>query len=96
MILRLDEYKISKSQQNIYDYVISVRNNAQYPFVLLELKQNMLVFNRLFSDDEFPIGFDSNGNIKKHIGMDCKEEFDIFHHTLEKILQNLSALQKSK
>lgn len=94
VILHSDEYEISKVQHDIYDYVISVRNNAQYPFILLELKQDMLLLNRLFSSNELSIGFDSSGNIKGTIRADCTEKFNIFHCTLENILQNLSALQK--
>ena len=76
-----------ETQEGIYSYVTSVRDGQQYPVVLMDIKQDTLQIDRVISDGECLVGFDFDGSLKTHEGIMRGEEYNIFHHRLEDVLQ---------
>lgn len=88
-ILRTDEYDAHELNQSIYDYVMSVRNEQQYPFILMDMKYDVMAIDKVISDGECAVGFDADGNLRTHEGIVEDELYNIFSHSLEDILKTI-------
>lgn len=91
VILRTDEHHQAGLHRSIYDHVISVRSSQQYPFILLDLKYDTLAIDRIISDGECAVGFDADGKLRTHEGINEKEQFNIFSNSLEEVLRTIEA-----
>lgn len=92
-LLRADYPCTPETKKDIYDYVISVRDSQQYPLVLVDLKNDILAIDRIISEEECMVGFDVDGSLRTYEGLKDEEQFNIFRHSLEDILQRI---EKSK
>lgn len=86
-ILRADPACSSETQEKIYDYIVSVRDGQQYPVLFMDTKQDILKIDRIISDGECLVGFNEDGTMRTHEGNRCEDSCNIFHHSLEEILQ---------
>lgn len=86
-ILRTDECESIKLQQDIYIYVISIRIEQRYPLIPIDLRHDALLIDHIISDDECLVGFDADGNLRTYGGVNCEKGYNIFHNSLEEILQ---------
>ena len=86
-ILRADPACSSETQEKIYDYIVSVRDGQQYPVLFMDTKQDILKIDRIISDGECLVGFNADGTTRTHEGNRCEDSCNIFHHSLEEILQ---------
>lgn len=82
-------------QEEVYDYVISVRDGQQFPVILMDMKQDTLAIDRVISDGECMAGFDFDGSLKTHEGTVQGEQYNIFYHCLEDILQAVDRQQEA-
>lgn len=85
-----------QTQQEIYQYVTEVRDGQQYPLILMDSKQDALVIDQVISDDECLVGFDADGSLHTHEGRRQEEQYNIFFHPLEEILQRISKKECSE
>ena len=88
-VLRASYSCTPETKKDIYDYVISVRNNQQYPLVLMDLKNDVLSIDRIISEDACMVGFDSHGSLRTYEGLTHEEKFNIFSHNLKDILREI-------
>lgn len=79
-----------KTQKEVYDYITSVRDGQQFPVIFMDIKQDTLMIDRVISDGECLAGFDFDGSLRTHEGIRKDEQYNIFHHPLEEILQIVS------
>lgn len=77
-------------EQEIYQYVLSVRDGQEYPIILMDVKQDSLAIDRVISDGECLAGFDRHGRLRTHKGILASDEFNIYLHPLETILQKFA------
>ncbi|MBC8575168.1 hypothetical protein [Yanshouia hominis] len=87
VILRTDEHDQPELRRSIYQHVIAVRNSQQYPFILMDLKYDVLAIDRIVSDGECVAGFDADGKLRTHEGINGEERFNIFSNSLERVLR---------
>lgn len=80
-----------RQQSEVYSYVLSVRDGQQYPLVLIDLEKDMLMIDRIISDDVCIAGFDESGNLRTHRGPVQEKRYNIFYNRLEDILQEVMA-----
>lgn len=85
--LQADSAAGPETQKQIYDYVISVRDGQQFPVALMDVKQDILMIDRVISEGECLVGFDFDGSLKTHEGHMQGESYNIFCRRLEDILQ---------
>lgn len=78
----------SQIQQKVYQYVLSVRAGQTHPLLLIDMKQDTLMIDKIISDDTCIVGFDENGNMRTHDGIYEDRSCNIFYNKLEDILQN--------
>lgn len=88
--LRADFSCSRQTQQEVYRYAKSVRDGQQYPLIFMDIKQDTLMIDQVISDGECLVGFDVDGSLRTHEGVRRDEQFNIFHHPLEEILQGAS------
>lgn len=86
-LLRSDSSCLSQTQQEIYHYVTNVRDSQQYPVICMDIKQDSLLIDHIISDGECLVGFDENGNLRTHEGVQTDLCSNIFYHSLNDILQ---------
>lgn len=89
VILRTDEHDAHQLNQDIYDYVVSVRGSQRYPFVLLDMKYDILAIDRIISNGECAAGFDMHGSLRTHEGLIKGAQYNIFNNSLETVLSRL-------
>ena len=77
----------NETQQRIYHYVATVRDKQQVPLLFMDIKQDTLMIDQVISDGECLVGFDVDGSLCMHDGFKRDGQFNIFHHSLEEILQ---------
>lgn len=77
----------AETQNEIYDYITSVRDGQQYPVVFMDIKQDVLKIDRIISDGECLAGFNEDGTMRTHEGNRTDDACNIFCHPLEEILQ---------
>ncbi len=85
--LRVDFSCTLQTQNEIYQYVMDVRDNQQYPLILMDIKQDTLIIDKVISDGECLVGFDADGSLRTHEGFQRDDRYNIFQHPLEEILQ---------
>ena len=90
-VLRADYSCTPETKKNIYDYVISVRDSQKYPVALLDSKNDILMIDRIISEEECMVGFDADGSLRTYEGLQHEEKFNIFRHSLEDILREIQA-----
>lgn len=91
-LLRADRACSRQAQQEIYQYIVDVRNSQRYPVLCMEIKQDSLLIDRIISDGECFVGFDANGNLRTHEETYSDVRYNVFFHPLEEILQVREAL----
>lgn len=77
-----------KLQQEIYSYILSVRNKQKHPVILMDARQDNLIIDQIISGDECIVGFDADGSLRTLEGINPKKEYNIFYNKLEDILQS--------
>ena len=85
--LRADFSCTSQTQAEVYQYVTAVRDRQQVPLIFMDIKQDTLMIDQVISDGECLVGFDADGSLCTHEGIKRDEQYNIFHHPLEEILQ---------
>ncbi len=88
--LRADFSCDSKTQEETYQYVTTVRDEQRVPLILMDIKQDTLMIDQVISDGECLVGFDVDGSLRTHEGFRRDERYNIFRHPLEEILQGAS------
>lgn len=79
----------SHTQDEIYQYVTTVRDGQRYPLIFMDIKAG-------HADDRSGdfrrrlVGFDVDGSLRTHEGVKQDKQYNIFHHPLEEILQRAS------
>ena len=81
----------TQQQQDIYSYVLSVRDGQQYPLLFMDLKQDIQMIDQVISDDVCIVGFDENGSLRTHNGLIQERKYNIFYNRLENILREVMA-----
>ncbi|MDD3277334.1 MAG: hypothetical protein PHG16_00410 [Lachnospiraceae bacterium] len=74
-------------QQEIYSYILSVRERQEQPVIFMDMKQDSLMIDEVISKDVCMVGFNSDGSLRTHQGIRNEPELNIFHNTLDDILQ---------
>ena len=88
--LRADFSCTPQTQNEIYQYVTAVRDEQQVPLIFMDIKQDTLMIDQVISDGECLAGFDADGNLHTHEDVKREEQYNIFYHPLEEILQGAS------
>lgn len=88
--LRTDFSCASQTQDEVYQYVTAVRDEQQVPLIIMDIKKDTLMIDQVISDGECMVGFDVDGSLRTHEGFRRDEQYNIFHHPLEEILQMAS------
>ena len=78
-------------QEEIYSYVISVRDSQKYPLIFMDVLHDSLLIDKVISDDVCMVGFDENGNMETTEGLCYTTEYNLYFHNLEDILQSSMA-----
>ena len=86
--LRADFSCTPQTQKEVYQYVNTVRDEQQVPQVVMDIKQDTLLIDRIISDGECLVGFGADGSLRTHEGCRREEQYNIFYHPLEEILQS--------
>lgn len=92
-VLRADYPCTPETKKDVYDYVVSVRDSQKYPLVLMDLKHDILAIDRIISEEECMVGFDSDGSLRTYEGLQREEKFNIFNHSLEDILREIQTVK---
>lgn len=95
VILRTDEPGMHQFHQAIYTHVLDVRDSQKYPFVVMDIKYDILAIDRIISEGECAAGFDDDGSLRTHEGINHKEEYNIFNHRLEDVLRAIETASDS-
>jgi len=53
-------------QQEVYQYVLSVRDGQKYPLILMDIKNDLLMIDNIISSDVCLAGFDRDGTLYSH------------------------------
>ena len=88
--LRADFSCTPQTQVEIYQYVTAVRDEQQFPLIIMDIKQDTLMIDQVISEGECLVGFDTDGSLRTHEGFKRDEHYNIFHYPLEDILQRAS------
>lgn len=88
--LRADFSCTPQTQNEICQYVTTVRDEQRVPLILMDIKQDTLMIDQVISDGECLVGFDVDGSLRTHEGFRRDEQYNIFFHPLEDILQRAS------
>ena len=88
--LRADFSCTPQTQDEIYQYVTTVRDEQQVPLIIMDIKQDTLMIDQVISEGVCLVGFDADGSLRTHEGVKRDERYNIFHHPLEEILQGAS------
>ncbi len=88
--LRTDFSCTAHTQNEIYKYITNVRDEQRFPLILMDIKQDTLMIDRVISDGECLVGFDTDGSLRTHEGFQRDERYNIFYHPLEEILREAS------
>lgn len=91
--LEADPSCTDQTQTEIYRYVTTVRDEQQYPLIFIDVKQDMLMIDQVVSEGECLAGFDADGNLRMHDSIWQDEQYNIFLHPMERILQDASKKQ---
>ena len=81
-------------QQEIYQYVLSVREAQKHPVLLMDVKQDILLIDQIISGDVCAVGFDSQGVLYTHLGCFPDASCNLFQNSLRNILRR--ALKKGE
>lgn len=92
-VLRADSSCTPEAKQNIYDYVVAVRENQKDPLVLMDLRNDILNIDRVISEEECIVGFDADGSLQTYEGYSQEERLNLFKHSLEDILSAIEQLK---
>lgn len=88
--LRADFSCTPQTQNEICQYVTTVRDEQRVPLILMDIKQDTLMIDQVISEGECLVGFDVDGSLRTHEGFMRDERYNIFFHPLEDILQRAS------
>lgn len=88
--LQTDFSCASQTQDEVYQYVTAVRDEQQAPLIMMDIKQDTLRIDQIISDGECLVGFDVTGELRTHEGIRKDKRYNIFHHSVEEILQTAS------
>ena len=88
--LRADFSCTQQTQEEIYQYVTAVRDEQQVPLIIMDIKQDILMIDKVISEGECLAGFDTDGSLRTHEGFKRDERYNIFSHSLEEILKGAS------
>lgn len=86
-MLRADYDCTEQTKKDVYDYIVSVRDNQHYPLLLVDLKNDILAIDRIISEEECMVGFDADGSLRTYEGLKSGAQFNIFSRSLEDILR---------
>ncbi|MDD2971034.1 MAG: hypothetical protein PHE02_02740 [Lachnospiraceae bacterium] len=81
-------------QKEIYDYVLAVRTGQEQPVFLIDIKYDMLHIDEIISDSVCMAGFGQMGRLLTEEGVREEEELNIFHNSLESILNRQRPREK--
>lgn len=74
-------------QQEIYSYILSIRDDQKYPIILMDVRQDGLMVDGVISGEACIVGFDENGNMRTQDGIYTNNNLNLFTHGLKDILQ---------
>lgn len=75
------------TQREVYEYVLSVRQEQRYPAILMEIRQDIMMIDHYISGDTCFVAFDAEGRLHTDKGVLDGEEYNIFHNELKSILR---------
>lgn len=74
-------------QQEIYSYILSIRDGQKYPIILMDVRQDGLMVDGVISSEACIVGFDENGNMRTQDGIYTNDSLNLFTHKLKDILE---------
>ena len=75
------------TQREVYEYVLSARQEQRYPAILMEIRQDIMMIDHYISGDTCFVAFDAEGRLHTDKGVLDGEEYNIFHNELKSILR---------
>lgn len=75
------------TQREVYEYVLSARQEQRYPAILMEIRQDIMMIDHYISGDTCFAAFDAEGRLHTDKGVLDGEEYNIFHNELKSILR---------
>ena len=73
-------------QQEIYQYVLSVRDGQKYPLILMDIKNDLLMIDNIISSDVCLAGFDRDGTLYSHNATYRTKDYNLFASPVRQIL----------
>ena len=73
-------------QQEVYRYVLSVRDGQKYPLILMDIKNDLLMIDNIISSDVCLAGFDRNGTLYSHNATYRTKDYNLFASPVRQIL----------
>lgn len=74
------------TQQQVYQYVLSVRDGQKYPLILMDIKNDLLMIDNIISSDVCLAGFDREGNLYSHNATYRTPPYNLFVTPVRQIL----------
>lgn len=81
----------SQTREAVHSYILSIRDRHMYPVIPIDIRQDMMLIDRIVSDDICLAGFEETGNLCTHTGRYQSKEYNIFSNTLDDILRRTMA-----
>lgn len=73
-------------QQEVYQYVLSVRDGQKYPLILMDIKNDLLMIDNIISSDVCLAGFDRDGTLYSHNATYRTKDYNLFASPVRQIL----------
>lgn len=83
-----------RTQQEVYQYVLSVRNGHTYLVFLVDLRQDFLHIDEVISEDACVVGFNRDGSLRMYSRNASGKDYNIFQSSLRDILRLAAAKQQ--
>lgn len=86
VLLHADDHTSLETQEAVYRAILALRTAQELPLFCMDIKYDALMIDRIISDGECLAGFDADGCLRTHQGIQPAPQFNIFRHSLEDIL----------
>ena len=73
-------------QQEVYQYVLSVRDGQKYPLILMDIKNDLLMIDNIISSDVCLAGFDRDGTLYSQNATYRTKDYNLFASPVRQIL----------
>ncbi|MDD3402850.1 MAG: hypothetical protein PHQ72_05765 [Hespellia sp.] len=77
-----------QTRKRVYEHVHAVRESQKQRVLFIDLVGDAWQIDQIISEDAFVVGFDRDGNMSAYDGVRKDAGYNIFHSTLEEVLQN--------